>query len=350
MIRYCSGIVFLLFTTTVGSTFAQETDSTAIEEDFSMYADAELADGSKRYCTFKVFDQSPNKLISVGYDFQTGYDFTFQNIQGNGTTTVRNRSNHGLRLGANVPVISTTAWLVNVGFSYWETHYDFENETAHPLAQALENTGLRTIGISGTVFKPLNEKNFLLTSFNADLNGDYTLPGFQSAGLTRISGTLVYGWKKHDRLLYGFGMSRSYRIGEANYLPVILYNYTFPSRKWGVEAIFPARANLRRTFNPRTIAMFGYELEGQTYRINQLTNSGIAHAELRRSELRARITVERSIKDFLWVSFQTGFRYDWNINVDEGDRFRGFGDDAYRLENDLANSFFINFSINLVSP
>lgn len=350
MISYNSGIVFLLFIVSVGSTFAQETDSTAVEEDFSMYADAELADGSKRYCTFKVFDQSPNKLISIGYDFQTGYDFTFQNTQGNGTTTVRNRSNQGIRLGANVPVISTTAWLVNLGFSYWETHYDFENPEVHPLAQALQNTGLRTIGLSGTVFKPLNEKNFVLTSFNADLNGDYTLPGFQSAGLTRISGTLVYGWKKHDRLLYGFGMSRSYRIGEANYLPVILYNYTFPSRKWGVEAIFPARANLRRTFNPRTIAMFGYELEGQTYRINQLTNSGIANAELRRSELRARITLEHSLKDFLWVSVQTGFRYDWNINVDEGDRFRGFGDDAYRLENDLANSFFINFSINLVSP
>ncbi|MCU0383801.1 MAG: DUF6268 family outer membrane beta-barrel protein, partial [Cyclobacteriaceae bacterium] len=326
--------------------YAQETDSTDTEEDFSMYADAELAGGGKRFCTFKVFDQSPNKLISVGYDFQSGYDFTMQNIGTAGTVVARNRMNHGLRLGANVPVISTTAWLVNVGFSDWETHYDFENPEVHPLAQALENTGLRTIGISGTVFKPLNEKNFVLTSFNADLNGDYTLPGFQSAGLTRISGTLVYGWKKHDRLLYGFGISRSYRIGEANYLPVILYNYTFPSRKWGVEAIFPARANLRRTFNPRTIAMFGYELEGQTYRINQLTNNGIANAELRRSELRARITIERSLKDFLWVSLQTGFRYDWNINLDQGDRFRGFGDDAYRLENDLANSFFINFSIN----
>lgn len=350
MFRYKLGITLILLNLTIVSTFAQETDTTEVEEDFSMYADAELADGSKRYCTFKVFDQSPNKLISVGYDFQTGYDFTFQNIQGIGSTILKNRVNHGIRLGANVPVISTTSWLVNLGFSYWETHYDFENETAHPLAQALENSGLRTVGISGTVFKPLNEKNFVLTSFNADLNGDYTLPGFQDAGLTRISGTLVYGWKKHDRLLYGFGLSRSYRIGEANYLPVILYNYTFPSRKWGVEAIFPARANLRRTFNTRTIAMFGYELEGQTYRINQLTNNGIANAELRRSELRARITLERSLKDFLWVSFQAGFRYVWNINLDEGDRFRGFGDDAYRLENDLSNALYFNFSINLVSP
>jgi hypothetical protein len=63
------GWLFFLLSTTLLSV-AQEADTV---EDYSMYGEAELAGGAKRFCTSKVFDLSPNKLISVGYDFQGGY-------------------------------------------------------------------------------------------------------------------------------------------------------------------------------------------------------------------------------------------------------------------------------------
>lgn len=130
-----------------------------------------------------------------------------------------------------------------------------------------------------------------------------------------------------------------------------LYNYTSPSRKWGVESIFPARANLRRTFNARTLGFFGYELEGQTYRMSSLEGEQrVLNPELRRSELRIRFTFERSIKDFVWISLQTGLRYNWAFNLDDGNFFRGFGDDPYLLENKLGNALYANLSVNLVSP
>jgi Domain of unknown function (DUF6268) len=344
------GWLFFVFLSTF-SGLAQEADTV---EDYSMYGEAELAGGAKRFCTSKVFDLSPNKLISVGYDFQGGYraDFGSQGAIPSQSATVQN--NYGLRLAANVPVISKTNILLNVGATFWENFYSFsESNLSHPLAQSLNKYGLRTMGLNFTLFKPINEKKFFIVNGSADLNGNYSFSDFQSINSTKLSAVAVYGWKKHDRLMYGFGVARTFRVGETNYLPVFLYNYTFPSRKWGVEALLPARAALRRTFSARTLGFFGYELEGNSYLVRNLSNefpSSFNSVELRRSELRIRFTFEQSIKDFLWLSLQAGLRYNYRFNVDEKELFRGFGDQAYLFENSLANSLYVNFSINLVSP
>jgi hypothetical protein len=332
------------------SVSAQEADTV---EDYSMYGEAELAGGAKRFCTSKVFDLSPNKLISVGYDFQSGYQADLGAVGNVAPQGVNNQNNYGLRIAANAPVISKTNVLLNLGATYWENFYSFGNGAAHPLAQSLQAYGLRTMGINFTLFKPFNEVNFLIVNGSADLNGNYSFENFQSLNTVKISATAIYGWKKHDRLQYGFGLARTYRIGELNYLPVFLYNYTFPSRKWGVEALFPARANLRRTYNSRTLAFFGYELEGNSYLIRNRGNefaTGINNLELRRSELRIRFTFERSIKDFLWFSLQAGLRYNMRFNIDDKEFFRGFGDQPYLFENALTNALYVNFSVNLVSP
>lgn len=330
---------------------AQEADTV---EDYSMYGEAELAGGAQRFCTSKVFDLSPNKLISIGYDFQSSYQADFGGVGNIAPQSINNQNNHGLRIAVNAPIVSKTNVLLNVGATYWENFYSFGSASTHPLARSLQAYGLRTMGINFTLFKPFNEINFLIVNGSADLNGNYSFENFQSLNTAKISATAIYGWKKHDRLQYGFGLARAYRIGELNYLPVFLYNYTFPGRKWGVESLFPARAALRRTFNSRTLAFFGYELEGNSYLIRNRGNefaSGIDYLELRRSELRIRFTFERSIKDFIWFSLQAGLRYNVRFNVDEKNLYRSLGsNDPYFFENSLANSFFVNFSVNLVSP
>ena len=356
-------ISFLFFSLFVTATaWAQEADTTEVE-DFSQYADAELAGDAKRFATQKVLDQSPNKLISIGYDYQSSY---FMDLGGLGAPErVDNSFNTGLRLAANVPIISRNNLIVNLGGNYWETRYqikDSENLN-NPLARSLNKYGLRTMGFSTTIFKPFNEKQLLLVVAQADLNGNYSLNNIQPLKYTRYSVLSVYGWKMHDRLIYGFGLARTYRAGEQNVIPLFMYNYTWPSRKWGVEAIFPARAHLRRTFNSRSMGFFGYELEGQTYRIANRGNEfdqGLPdqalpinpdNVELRRSEMRVRLMYERSIKDFIWVSVQAGVRANWLFNLDQGEFYRGFtGNQPYLAENKIGNPLYINFSINLVSP
>lgn len=346
---FIGSCLFLLLTAFSTTLHAQQ-DSTQVEEDFSLYADAELADGAKRFCTSKVFDQSPNKLISIGYDFQGPHRLNAGGFNQYPQESAELARVSGLRISSSFPLISKTNILIGLGLNYWETRYAFNEPVQHPLSQTLANRGLRTAGVSTTIFKPLNEKNFLLVQASADLSGDYVLPSLQALSFLRYSGSVVYGWKKHDRLLYGFGASRTYRIGESNYIPVILYNYTFPSRKWGIESVFPARVQVRRTFNPRTLAFFGWELEGQTYRLSTARNEIGAAPELRRSEMRFRFTFERSLKDFIWISVQSGLRYNWSFNMDDGDVFRGFGDKPYLLENNLTNALYFNVSLNLVSP
>lgn len=252
--------------------------------------EVEEAGGVKRYCTSKIFGITPTKLISVGYDYQLGYDMTSFN------ETQKVNATHGLRVLANFPVISKNKITFNIGLNYLESNYSFANsqELKSPLKSSLRNNALRSTGVNFTVFKPLNEKQFLLFNTQHEMNGDYRLDEWQSLGYLKHSVAAVFGWKKHDRLQYGFGVARTYRVGEMNYIPVVLYNYTAENRKWGVEAFFPARAHFRRSFNPRNILLLGYELEGASYRLQNRNNEfstiqpNLNDLELRRSELRFR--------------------------------------------------------------
>jgi hypothetical protein len=72
---------------------------------------------------------------------------------------------------------------------------------------------------------------------------------------------------------------------------------------------------------------------------------------LRRSEIRPRIIYEKSIWGFVWLSVQAGYRINFNFDVDRGDFFRYLGDPTpFTQTNQLGNTFYFNFSLNLVSP
>jgi hypothetical protein len=344
------------------------TNNQTVEEDFSQYDSYNYVDqAAKKYCTSKVFDLSPTKLISIGYDFQGGYNLTTDTLFNDNFNQYETRNlpgfgsiqySQGLRFSFNIPVISNNKIILQLGANYAEQRYKFSKlNTATPndLITTLKDNGLRTTGINTTIFKPFNEKQFLLFQASADLNGDY---GFKSINLNylKASAVAIWGWKKSDRKMIGFGLSRTYRVGEINYIPVFLLNYTAPNRKNGCEILFPARVHYRRTFSARSLALIGYELEGQSYRLNNRNNSpALQNLELRRGELRIRAVYERSISSFIWLSAQAGFRYNYSFDADRfpngKEFFRGFfGNQPYAMTNTLGNTFYILLSINLVSP
>ena len=311
-----------------------QTDTSAVEEeDFSMYENLDFADaGAKRFCTPKVFDLSPAKLISIGYDYQGSFgidygkssDTTWQAGQGNFSGAA------GLRLGANIPVISKTNVVWQLGFNYARTSFQGEGEASvNPLDATLRNNGLTTTGIHTTLFKPLGEEKFIIAQGSADLNGDYYLDQFTPLKYTRYSAAVIYGKKKSARKMIGFGLARTYRVGELNYIPVMLLNWTAPNRKWGVEMLAPARAHVRKTLSARNILMFGYELEGNSYRVLRGDVNNDLGYELRRGELRFRAVWETSMYQFIWMSLQAGYRYGYSFNMDnfapdDKEFFRGF--------------------------
>ena len=349
---------------------AQQRDTvppvSADEEDYSEYDNLGFADqAAKRYCNPKIFDLSPNRFISIGWDWQNGYRGNFSAIgeYADGETpsaaeTAEFRSTNGFRFSANIPVISKNSLVWQMGANFWNMNYTgsvtSENPDAAPLASRLMTRGLVTSGINTTVFKPLGEKQFLLIQGSADLSGDYSFTEFQSLRYLRYSGALIWGKRPHDRLQWGIGAARTYRVGEMNYIPVVLYNWTAPNRKWGTEILFPARAHVRRTFNARSLLLAGYELEGQSYRISSLSDD--RSLEIRRGEMRARLEYQRQLRGFVWVAFQVGYRHNLSFNSDylpnDGQEFfRGFfGDQRYTMINTLTNALYFNLSFNLVSP
>ena len=358
---------------------AQNTDSTKQEnssdEDFSMYDNVGFADeGARRYCSPKIEGLSPAKLISVGYDFQAGYGlgagaFTSQDktmIWAQDSVNVLN--SRGLRLGFNIPVISRTNLVWQMGANYWEQRYFMENpdgsalQTAHPLLQTLSENGLRTLGVSTTVFKPLDDKRFLLFQGSADLNGDFSPLGLMPLKYLKYSAALVYGLRPNEKKQWGLGLARTHRVGELNYIPVFLFNWTDPANKWGTEILFPARAHVRYTVNPRNMLFGGFELEGQSYRVWRGSNLSSYRIqgedlEIRRGEIRLRAMYEFSLKDFVWLSVQAGYRINYRYEVDRlvggQEIYRAFGllsDEPYVMENRLGNPLYFQISLNLVSP
>lgn len=360
------GLLLFFFSNQV---FAQaEPEDEDEEEDFSMYEDFGLAEGDevKRYAGPKILGLAPAKLISLGYDVQGPNTLKSGNFGGEGVAgETKFAATHGMRFFFNLPVISNNKLLINIGGNHFLTNYELASgqQAAEPLAHILSTRGLKNTGLNTTIFKPLNETRFILAFGQIEMSGDQWINENKPLNTFRYTWVGVYGWRPHDRLQYGFGATQSYRAGEVNYFPIVVYNYTSANRKWGVEAFLPARAHFRRTINARNIILTGFELEGTSYRLNNAAGAGFPPAidlnvaynpqqiELRRSEIRPRIVYEKGLTDFIWLSTQIGYVINYRYDVDSGNFFRGFfGDQQYVMQNKLSNPLYFNISINLVSP
>jgi hypothetical protein len=337
------------------------------EEDFEQYANLSIKDGSKNkaYCSSKILAQTPNRLISVGYDVFGPFKMT-SNL-GDSSFSHDAALSHGLRLEANFPIVSTNKLIFSLGGSYTEQHYVwkrvYNNLENNPTFQTLSNGSIRNLSMVGTLFKPFDEKNFLLVQALGEYAGDWNFLKWQNPLFIKLSATAIYGRKTNDRKMWGVGLTRTYRAGEVNYLPVFLFNYTAPSEKWGLEMLLPARADFRYNISKRNIIRAGLELEGTSYRLNDRNNyfannpqfqgKAIDKLELRRSDIRIRAIWDFPIKNFYWLSISAGYRLVYRYNIDQGEIYRGFGlvsDAPYLMENNISGTAFISVIANLVSP
>jgi hypothetical protein len=344
--------------------YAQEDTTSTDEEDYSMYGDFGYADeGSVEFANAKVIGISPARFISVGYDYQGAYDIDAASMLNEtyAAQTGSVLSTQGVRLAANVPVLSKNSILIQLGGQYWNMNYNFDNAESltNPLLQTLSENGLSTIGLNTTIYKPFNGETFMLAQLNGDMNGDFAFGDFQPMNYNRYSVAVLLGKRPSDYKQWAFGLSRTYRAGELNYVPIFMYNYTSKNEKWGVEALLPARGHVRYKFSARSLLMFGFELEGNSYRIGNAENSILQNEdlEIRRSEIRARFMYQKQLTGFIWVAAELGYRINYSYNVDQlpdgQDFLRLFGivdDSPNYMVNNIGNPLYFNLSLNLVSP
>lgn len=326
---------------------AQEADTAATDDpppfDASGYGDADVG-GTKRYASQKVIGQSPTKLVYAGFDFQGPTELQLREVLGQEITNApvtRFASVPGIRFAYNTPVISRSTGILNLAVQYAGTRFR-GGSAVEPLGASVSQNWFHSIGLQATVFKPLNERFFILAQASADHNSDGFF--FDENALT-YSGTALFGWKPHDRLMAGIGAARTYRLGAVIHVPVLYYYHTYNSH-WGAEVVLPARAHIRYNLSKRSLLLGGYELEGQQYLMSENTRRFIPPF-LRRGEVRPRIMYERALAGFFWLSVQAGARINGRFNF-----ANQYGDDGdeYAIGTDLSTAPYGQIGIALVSP
>ena len=329
----------------------------AQEEEFDISQFEEASD-AKVYVTNKILGLSPTKLINLSYDYIG--ENTWESRPANTESFFSPEEsafsrNTGIRLESNYPIISNNKLIVNAYLNYWESNYRADGSRAE-IGRWFNQNGLVTTAVGALIFKPLNERNFLLFQAEGALNGNYRFFGDISPDLSKIrfSGAALYGWKTNDYTNVAVGITRTYRGGRLLHIPVVMYNKTF-NETWGVEMLLPARAAVRRNFSTKSFLMLGYELEGQSYHLQDDGAINISNTfgstvqrddwELRKSEIRARISWDKAITDFIWFNVQAGAVITYRLDID----LNASASDAW-LTNDLGIPFYFRFGIQLVSP
>jgi hypothetical protein len=129
-----------------------------------------------------------------------------------------------------------------------------------------------------------------------------------------------------------------------------MFNKTFNDH-WGLEIFAPARGLARYNLNRRCIFTAGWDLEGASYRIQPIATDGILaqepDLELRKSELRFRLSWEQQTVGFWWFTLTGGYRYNFAFDLVESDHVSGRN---ILLEGDLSNNFFVNAGFHLALP
>lgn len=342
------------------------------EENWDLYDDLELVDDAKvkRFAKPTIVGLSPTRFLSLSYDRQLPYTMNLSaarfpasgnsgwGIEENAPISETGRVNFtgGLRFNSNIPVVSKASLVWQTGLNYTRTGYTISNiesqKGASSLATILDERGLNNLNWSNTFFVPVSEQNFFILQGALDMSGDYDW-GLQPLGTVRWSLAAIYGKRVSENKRWGLGLARTYRVGNLNYVPVVMYDVTSANRKWGTEILFPARAHARYNFSKNSLLLFGYELEGQSYRIDQLS-VGTNSYEIRRGELRPRIEFQKQLSGPFWMNFQAGYRIDYSFDADEleGGRefFRGFfGEQQFGMINTLGNAVYFNIGISFVT-
>jgi hypothetical protein len=322
-----------------------QTDSTEVLEDYSNYGEPE---GVKRYTTQKVLNQTPQKIISIGYDYNGEFHMPGIRISESLSTLEDRHVNqvNAFKAQLNIPVVATNKIIWQLGANYWGSQFQIENPGSNAFAKQLNQSSLISAGLNTTIFKPLNEINFLIFQASADVNGLFNEQAKVTSNALTLSATGIYGWKKSEKNMIGAGIARTYRAGRLIYVPVLLWNKTF-NDKWGMELLLPAKGFIRYNINTSNMIQAGFELEGNQFSM-PIPGTQRDLFYIQRGEFKPRIMWDKKITGFLWFSAQVGLRYNYRFDVmnkydgkEEADRY---------FTSKLGNPLYFNFSLNLVSP
>jgi opacity protein-like surface antigen len=303
----------------------------------------------EEYATPSVRGMGRSRGVIIGYERLPGFDIESESDNpkiGNGVGRVRRHNKFYTRAFAPVVNKPQTKVIVGIDYKLEEFNFDKISPNSYSLYQYLEDKDLKSVGLQVAYLHSLNVRNFYLLRVKGELNGDYTRDNISIPDYLKVNLDLAYGWKRSPDFALGIGLQLGYTYGRQSIYPGILYNRTF-NNNWGVESIFPANARVRYNVNDKTLIYGGYRLEGASYDIfaNSTSLQEFGEIELRRTDLKGLLRLEREIYDFLWFGIEGGFRQYYRHRV-----FEEVGSRDPLITNDLSGASYFNVEVYLVPP
>lgn len=287
--------------------------------------------------------------IVISYERLPNFDIDSESDDprvGDGSGRVRRHNKFNVRVMA--PVLSKPNSTLLVGVDYQIEEFNFRDLTpnSYALYRYLEDKNLQSLGLQFAYLHSIDTRRFYLARVKGELNGDYTRDNINISDYLKVTLDMAYGWKRSPDYALGVGLQLGYTYGRQSIYPGILYNRTF-NNKWGVESIFPANARLRYNLNDKTYLFGGYRLEGSSYDIfvDSTPLSEFGEIELRRTDIKGLLRLEREIYDFLWFGLEGGFRQYYRHRV-----FDEVGSRDELITNDLAGAGYVNVELFFVAP
>ncbi len=312
-------------------------------------AETELLEEVTQFAGPGVEGMGKPRGVVISYERLPNFDIESESDDqrlGNGQGRIRRHNKFAAQIGA--PLINRPQTKLLIGLSYDLEEFNFEglSDSSYGLYRYLEDKNLHSIGLQLAYLHALNERNFYLMRVKGELNGDYTRIDKDISNYFKGTVDLAYGWSLSPYYSIGVGVQYGWVFGRQRILPGILYNRTF-NPKWGVESIFPANTRLRYNANEKTLFYVGWKLDGSSYDIfaDQTDLKQFGEIELRRTDIKGLLRMEREIHDFLWFAVEGGFRQYYRNRV-----FAEPGDTDELIDNDLAGAGYIRAEIYLVPP
>ncbi len=297
------------------------------------------------YCNPLVVGSIPKKALSLQLEVQSGFDNRVLSPVHFGHQSLQQRISHvqGLRLGYNKNLVMKPKLYVSMDLGYWYSRFDVSNPGTDLYSQLLDQSAFHSFTASANIFKPLDQRHFLLLNVSAEFNGNGQSfrngPGFSNLF---AGGALIYGWKKGVSSMTGIGLLRAYRFGRVVHLPAFLMNRSF-NKKWGIEMLLPARAALRYAPDDKNLFTAGYDLEGAQFHFGA-PGTAFHDSYWQRGEIRPRIGYERAIHKNWRVSFNTGVRINGRLQL--ANKYDGA---ILLVDNRPVGNLFVNTGIHLMT-
>ncbi len=257
------------------------------------------------------------------------------------------------------PIILNKKLKIAGSFDYSDEEFHFDDiaDNNYPLYKSLNDKNLKSIGGSIYLMTQLKRNMFFLFRFNAKLKGDYWkehIGDVSKYTFLKMEVSPVIGWKVNPQKSWGIGLAYSYTFGDPLLFPVFVYNHSFAD-KWGVEAFLPARIKLRYQASKLCFINAKARLQGGSYSIhfdNPELND-FKTLELRRADLNFSLEIEKGITDWLWASFESGYRTNINFDVTNSNHAFSLSGSKLTNENNIIDSnagggMFYNLSVFFV--